>query len=288
MRTSLPTRRAFLSLVAGAAIARAGPLALDLEIRDLREGGRRFTLCVPTILAAGERVPLLVLLHGLAETVDERLGAFAWIEKYGLGTAYDRLRRPPISRVSARADWSDARLAEVNAELAARPFRGMVVACPFTSNPNRTANPQAAIEDFGRWIVESLVPRARTEAPAIADPTHTAIDGCSLGGWIGLEVFLRRPEAFGAWGGVQTAIGEGAAARYAERIADAIARVGPRAIHIESSTLDPYRAANEALAAALAKKKIPHELCILPGPHDQPWLREAGTIEMLRWHDRRL
>jgi enterochelin esterase-like enzyme len=286
---SILGRRAFLTIAVASAATRAdGPLALDFEVRDLREVGRRFTLCVPTALAAGERVPLLVLLHGLAETVDERLGAYAWLEKYGLGAAYDRLRRPPISRLSARAYWTDARLTEVNADLAARPFRGMVIACPFTPNPNRAANAPAVIEDFGRWIVESLLPRARAEAPVLEGAEHTAIDGCSLGGWIGLEVFLRRPEAFGAWGGVQSAIGEATAARYADRIVEAIAKVGPRAIHVESSSLDPFRAANEALGAALARKKIPRELRVLPGPHDQPWLREAGTIEMLHWHDRRV
>ena len=25
---------------------------------------------------------------------------------------------------------------------------------------------------------------------------------------------------------------------------------------------------------------------VIPGPHDQPWLREAGTIETLLWLDR--
>jgi hypothetical protein len=32
---------------------------------------------------------------------------------------------------------------------------------------------------------------------------------------------------------------------------------------------------------------VANTLRVLPGPHDQPWLREAGTIEMLHWHDRR-
>ena len=54
-----------------------------------------------------------------------------------------------------------------------------------------------------------------------------------------------------------------------------------------TSSADPFLAGNQALAAALRKKGVACDLRVLPGPHDQPWLREAGTIEMLLWHDRR-
>lgn len=264
----------------------------DLEVRDIavegdRALGRRFTLLVPKHLAKGESVPLLVALHGLGETGDERMGAFAWIELYGLGTSYDRLRRAPIVRSSKRSDWTDARLAEVNASLAARPFRGLAIACPFTPNVNRAANPAAALDGYTRWITDVVVPRARKEAPVFTDAARTTLDGCSLGGFVGLEVFLRRPDFFGAWGGVQSAIGKHRAATYADRLAAAIAKVGARGLHLETSSADPFKAGNVVLAAALAKKGIPHDLRILPGQHDQPWLREAGTAEMLLWHERR-
>lgn len=69
----------------------------DLEVRDLVLGGdrafaRRFTLCVPKHLAQGEKVPLLVLLHGLGETHDPRAGAYAsgralWIASSRLPSA---------------------------------------------------------------------------------------------------------------------------------------------------------------------------------------------------------
>jgi enterochelin esterase-like enzyme len=259
----------------------------DIAVEGDRALGRRFTLLVPKHLAAGEKVPLLVLLHGLGETGDERMGAFAWIERYGLGTAYDRLRRAPLVRASKRADWSDARLAEVNAQLAAQPFRGLAIACPYSPNVNKQPNPAAAIDGYTRWLLEVVVPRARQEAPVVADAAHTALDGCSMGGYLGLEVFLRRPEAFAAWGGVQSAFGAHRAAGYAERLARALAAGGPRPLHILTSAGDPFREANEALARALGAQKVPHDKRVLPGPHDQPWLREAGTIEMLLWHDRR-
>jgi predicted esterase len=232
-------------------------------------------------------VPLLVLLHGLGETGDEQMGARAWLDRYGLGTAYDRLRRPPIARTSKRGDWTDARLAEVNGMLAKQPFRGLVLACPYTPNVGKAPSPAAALDGYARWLAEVVIPRARKEAPVIADAAHTALDGCSLGGYVGLEVFLRRPELFAAWGGVQSAFGAHRSEGYAERLAATVAGAGARGIHIETSSADPFHDANVAMSRALEKKGVAHELRVLPGPHDQPWLREAGTIEMLLWHDRR-
>ena len=295
-----PSRRALLAGALGLAVARRaraeeafGPQIHDLVVREVAldpDHGtpRRYTLFLPTHLGPGEKVPLLVLLHGLAETVDPRMGAYAWLERYGLGTAYERLRRPPIERTSRRGEWTDARLAEVNRDLDANPFRGFAIACPFVPNVNKAASPNGEIDAFATWICDVMIPQCRSDAPVLGDAAHTGLDGCSLGGYVGLEVFLRRPEAFATWGGVQSAIGTAGASGYADRIARAIARVGPRKLHVDSSSQDPYRAANEALAAELSRRKIPAELRVPPGPHDQPWLRETGTIEMLLWHDRAL
>jgi pimeloyl-ACP methyl ester carboxylesterase len=268
----------------------APPAPADLEIRDISiEGiGRRFVLLVPRHLAKDERVPLLILLHGLGETGDPRMGAYAWLERYGLGTAYDRLRRPPVQRTSKRADWTDERVREVNAALAARPFRGFCIACPYTLNVNKSPSPARTLDEYAGWIADVVIPRVRREAPVIPDTAHTAIDGCSLGGYVGLEVFLRRPDLFASWGGVQSAFGAHRAAGYADRIEKALASQAPRSIrlHLETSSGDPFREGNALLSSLLTKKGIANELRILPGPHDQPWLRESGTLEMLLWHDR--
>lgn len=298
-----PRRTFLLATAAGAASASLGarsglsapsalavPAPADLEIRDISvEGiGRRFVLLVPRHLGKDERVPLLILLHGLGETGDARMGTFAWLERYGLGSAYDRLRRPPVRRTSKRADWTDERVREVNAELVARPFKGFCIACPYTLNVSKTRNPAGTLDDYARWLAEVVIPRARSEAPIIADAAHTAIDGCSLGGYVGLEVFLRRPDLFASWGGVQSAFGAHRAAGYADRLAKALASQGSRKVrlHIETSSGDPFREGNALLSSLLTKRGIANDLQILPGPHDQPWLRESGTLEMLLWHDR--
>jgi enterochelin esterase-like enzyme len=226
----------------------------ELDMREVRVEGslsRRFVLGVPRTTAPGARLPLLVLLHGLGETGDERMGAWAWFERYGLGSSYDRV---------------------------IRPGRGLVLACPYMP----LLRDSAAAEEYARWLVATLVPRARSEAP-VDESRATALAGCSLGGRTSLDVLLRRPEAFGAWGGVQSAIDEGAAERYAERLAAACERAGPRAFFVETSSGDPFRRGNEALARALGRRGIANTYAEPQGPHDQAWLRRIGTANLLEW-----
>jgi len=301
------SRRAFLaelaaltalSAMCGARPARADPPASrsppDLDVRDIEvEGDKklatRFTLFVPNYLAKGERVPLLVLLHGLGEAGEPGAGVYAWVERYGLGTAYARLRRPPVTRDPHAADLlPDARLDGINASLAAQPFRGMAVACPFTPIVGRMPDPEGALDAYAAWIADVVIPRARKEAPVVPDAAHTALDGVSMGGYVGVEVFTRRPDAFCAWGGVQSAFGAARLPRYADKIAAALASTGKTSVRIATTEGDPFREVSVALAGLLAKKGVPADLVVSPGQHDQRFLREVGTLEMLLWHDRRL
>ncbi len=96
---------------------------------------------------------------------------------------------------------------------------------------------------------------------------------------------MRRPEAFAAWAGVQTAVSAAAGERYAERLVHAAAPRGSRAFLVETSTEDPFRAGSEALARGLSARGAAATMVELPGPHDQPWLRKYGTARMLQWLD---
>jgi len=194
-----------------------------------------------------------------------------------------------VAPETSRGDLTVEHARQISDELARRPFDGRtVLVCPFTPNVWRLPDPRQALDRYADWIAEVLLPEVRAKTPADASPARAGIDGCSLGGFIGLEVFLRRPQLFAAWGGVQSAIGEANASSIANRLAGALANAGPRLLHVETSTGDAFYRANLALARELKKKGIPHDLAVLPGPHDQPFLREAGTLEMLLWHDRAL
>lgn len=286
-------RRVFLAasalLLARAARA-ASPPSPELEQHDLRLDGdprlaRRALLLVPKHLPAGAPLRVLVLLHGLGETGNELLGIHAWGERYGLVRAYERLRAPPIERTLARQRYlTDEHLAELNAALAERPFHGLALLCPVTPRAGGARD----LDRYADWIERNLLPAARARAPIGAGPAHVGLDGCSLGGRVALEVFLRKPSLFGTLGTVQAAVSVSGAAGYAERLARALREVGPRPLHLETSTGDPYRAAVVALGRELARRDVPATVTVLPGPHDQPFLREIGTLELLHFHDRAL
>lgn len=283
-----------MGLAAGAAFcggvcgAEAAPPSY--EVKRLTAKGKhasRFDLLVPKHLGKDARVRLVVALHGLGESHDAELGAAAWVDRYGLGTSYERLLAPPVVKTGKRGDWTDERLAEVNASLKRRPFAGLAVACPFTPNFKEVADRAKALREYGEWIIGEVVPLARKEAPCATGPANTAIDGCSMGGPFALDVFIAHADVFGAVGTVQGAFGPQRAPKYAEQIAAASSKHGARSVHLLSSEGDKFKDSAKALAAELTKRNVANAVRILPGPHDQPWLREAGTIEMLLFHDRR-
>ena len=246
--------------------------------------GRRFSLLIPK--HASGKVPLLVALHGLGETGSQKLGIRAWLDRYGLASSYDRLCQPPVRALAKRSrHWRPSRLREVNQLLKSQPFRGLAIVCPFTPNVYKM-NRKKALDDYADWLVQEVLPRARKEAPVYSDTAHTYLDGCSLGGYVGIEVFLRKAAHFGAWGSVQGAFGSFRVAGYAKKLSQIVKRHGHRHIHLETSTSDPFRKVNEQLSKALTQRKVAHELVVPPGPHNQPFLRDSGTLEMLLWHDR--
>lgn len=290
-------RRAFLegsaataaSLVVGDAQAEGSK---HYEVKEIVVGGdkrvgTRFTLLTPKHVGDA-KVPLLVALHGLGETHDQRIGARAWLDRYGLGTAYDRLREPPIEPLAKMGrHWTKKRLDAVNAMLEDRPFAGIAIACPFTPNVYKSPLGRTAVLDrYADWITEVVVPRARKEGNVLDTMRHTYLDGCSLGGYVGIEVFLRKPEHFSAWGTVQGALGAHRVTSYADRLAKIIEDHGERKIHIETSTGDTFRKVNQTFRKALGERNVAHDFIMPPGPHNQPFLRDSGTIEMLLWHDR--
>lgn len=278
------------SLMLGGAARAEGSAHYALKEIDLggdKRVGTRFTLLTPK--HTGDRkVPLLVLLHGLGETHDQRIGARAWVDRYGLGGAYDRLREPPVKPLFEKSrHWTQERLDELNALLEDSPLRGVAIACPYTPNVYKSPlGREAVLDKYADWITDVVIPRARKEANVLATWRHTYLDGCSLGGYVGIEVFLRKPRHFYAWGSVQGALGAHRVPAYAKRLAEVVSENGPRAIHLETSTGDAFREVNESLAKALDKRGVSHDFIMPPGPHNQPFLRDSGTIEMLLWHDR--
>jgi acetyl esterase/lipase len=271
--------------------SQAGPLPLTFGERELEVPGeklaRRCLLLVPAAPEATRRV--VVLFHGLAETSSEAVGIRAWADRYGLVAAAARLQNPPVARtVTQPVLLTDARLGELNRALAADPYRGLAVACPYTPNVFRQPSTPLALDRYSAWLADGLLPEIRKILPLVEGPSAVAVDGVSLGGYVSLEVFLRRPEVFGAVGALQAAIGDNLADYYATRFKAALERVGPRPLRIATTAWDKERPTSEHLAARLRAHGVPVTLDTSPGGHDQGFLREAGSLELLYYYDRTL
>jgi enterochelin esterase-like enzyme len=141
------------------------------------------------------------------------------------------------------------------------------------------------LDEYAGWIVDTVIPRARREANIKSGAQHVYLDGCSLGGYVGIEVFVRKHQHFGAWGSVQGALGDHRIHGYAERFAEIVAHE-KKHFHVETSSGDTFRRVNEQFSKLLRDKGVKHDFVMPPGPHNQPFLRDSGTIEMLLWYDR--
>ncbi|MFO0660466.1 MAG: aldo/keto reductase [Polyangiaceae bacterium] len=266
------------------------PRTTDLEVFDWTFSKttpfiHRASVLVPTHLKPGEKVRTLVLLHGLGEALEgPTAGVFAWIDRYGAGTSYTRLRNPPLVSVEKGNYLSSERAQEITNELKKKAFPGLVIVCPYLANV-WAIKVVPALDALAKFITGDLLAKVESDIDcADTSPTSTAIDGCSLGGFGALEVFKRAPSRFGALGMIQPAMTNDNAPVYASMIASAYESGSLKAIHVESSSGDPYLEPSKILAAQLKSKNVPATLRVPPGPHDQSFLRDVGTLESLHWH----
>lgn len=260
------------------------PRIEDIEVPGWSHGSLQARVLSP---ASGERPRrCLILLHGLGETARVELGLKAWSHLYGLADAHQRLSAPPVERNAKLDYFPPPRLSALNQSLKRRPYQPIVLICPVTPRPAGGASRKQGFDAYARWLVEHLLPAVEQRHPGCS--ALVGLDGCSMGGYVATEVLLRQPTAFTTFGVVQCAIGEWRVPGYVRDLARIHAQRPQLSIHLQTSTRDPFKSATVLLAQGLERAKVPHRLEVLPGPHDQPWLREVGTLMMLRWHDLRL
>jgi predicted esterase len=278
-------------LAAGAALVSSASVALgakplssaELELFELALPGDsafgRLLLAVPRKLP--EAPELLVLLHGLGETNDQTVGARAFAERYGLLSAVSRLSHPPLARTDNEHDYfGEGRLSEINARLQQQPYRCPVLLCPFTPNPYKPHGDEV-LARFASFVTGPLKSEVEQRLGVAFPASRCLISGVSLGGYLAIEIFLKRPDLFCGLVTAQGAFGPQQAARYAAGVAAAVSRVGVRRVEILTTTFDPYRRPNELFQRNLQERKQASRLRVSPGPHDQRWLNESGVIEML-------
>jgi len=236
--------------------------------------------------AETDKLPIVIAFHGKSESLlGPQRGHAAWVERYGLGKAYEALLGGVLTPLAFGGLVRERELAGLNAELAARPFAGLVTVGVYTPDLLR-ARPEE-VERYARWVALELLPQLRAQLPvASAVPRQAGVDGVSLGGMIALEVGLRFPEVFGAVGTMQPAI-RGREAELAT-LAERARAVHAQRLRLLSSDGDPFLPAARALSQELRKRRIAHELVVYPGRHDYAFNRGPGSIELLHFHDHAL
>jgi hypothetical protein len=229
----------------------------------------------------------LIALHGRGETLKgPARGARGWIDDYALPKAIERLRRPPLTPSDFEGFVDAERLGALNAALAAVPYRGLVVACPYLPDLLGGEEPFTRAPPLTRFLVDTLIPKLVADTPALGTSHATGIDGVSLGGRGALAVGLARPESFGSVGSLQAALDARNADEVALRARRALAKNPKLWLRLVTSSEDYYLPALRTIAGALRHAKVRHEFLVTRGPHGYAWNRGPGAYEMLLFHDR--
>jgi enterochelin esterase-like enzyme len=246
--------------------------------------GRAVTI-VPAWRKPDEKMPLLLAFHGRGEAMKgPDLGVVGWPKDYKLLRAIERLCAPPLTTDDFEGFVEPARLEAHNQALAARPFAGLVIVCPYS--PDADWRRPKTMSEYAAYITGIVLPRAQKELPVLATPDSTGIDGVSLGGAQSLRIGLHHPELFGAVGTLQAAIDEGQVQEMTDLAKAARAKNPKLHLRLLTSKDDYFRRAINLTSKAWTAAGIEHDFEEVPGPHDYPFNRGPGALEMLLWHDR--
>lgn len=243
---------------------------------------------VPHGLTPEREWPVAILLHGYAQALSEDRAVSAWRDEYDVLGAYAELCS---AHVAATPALGAPRAREIERELLAQPFGGMVLVTPVTPIPYFQRDLGAALQRYTDWLHGQLLPKVAQVAPISSAPEDIGLAGVSMGGLVGLELMWRFPERFGAYCGIQIAIKHSQAANYAwllQRAFDGIDDGRGRPIRVITATRDTYLRSNQAFYRALLRNKLEASLELRHGAHTSRWMRQAGSLESLLWLDRTL
>lgn len=262
--------------------------ALTFLVHGMRERESALAVWPRGRVSKDERYPLVIAFHGMGESkLGPERGYKAWLDRYGLGAAYEALLGGLLVRDAFGGLVRDAELKALNAELKARPFKGVFVVGVYTPDLLSEVDRPERIQAYAEWVAKKLVPKAQRMFPVVSsEPRRAGVDGVSLGGMVALEVGLRFPEVFGSVGTMQPAV-RGREGELAERAARAQAEA-PQALRLLSSDQDPLLPVTRKLSAELRKRHVAHTLQVTPGGHDYAFNKGPGAIELLHFHDRAL
>lgn len=254
------------------------------ETWTLAGDGRAVTI-VPAWAEPNDRLPLLFALHGRGEAMKgPALGVMGWPKDYALLRAIERVCAPPLTTDDFETFVEPERLKADNDALEKRQFAGIVIVCPYS--PDVDLRKPTQMREYSDYLTKVVLPRAKKELPVLGTPGSIGIDGVSLGGALSLRIGLGNPETFGAVGTLQPAVGEDQVPEFTELARAARAKNPALHLRLLTSKEDYFKRAIKSTSQAWKAARIEHDFEELPGPHDYPFNRGPGAIEMLLWHDR--
>lgn len=260
---------------------------LTWKYSDTAFGPSQVVVTVPKNATAQNRMPVLIALHGQGESRKKpSLGARGWPDDYKMLRAFGRLASPPLRATDFRGMVTDKRLDMLNTALKKQPYRGIITVCPYLPDRFRAETLYKEAAEYGKFLVNTVLPRVYKETPALGAASSTGIDGVSLGGRVSLTVGLTHPEAFGAVGGIQAAFRRSQTKEIAELAEQAKTRNPKLNLRIMSSEKDRFLKVTRLLSAELTNRKVPHQMDIVKGNHSYEFNRGPGVYEMLIYYDR--
>jgi hypothetical protein len=258
--------------------------AFECEVPSF-EGATRAVVLLPRASAApqpgaGGPWGLVVALHGRGEALKGPIdGPWGWPRDYALFRAIERLHAPPLISEDFEGLVTPAERAAYNEALAAAPYAGLVVVCPYL--PDLPRDDLKAARVYGRYLATTLVPWARAHLPVRRNARDTVVDGVSLGGFAALAAGLSHPTVFGAVGGLQPAISDGQFPEWLD-LARAARTANPeQQLRLVTSQKDFFRGVTSRFSAALTQANIAHRFQLTQGPHDYVWNRGPGAFALL-------
>lgn len=249
------------------------------------DNGLTAAVLVPSWGKAGERFPLLIACHGRGEAhKGPQEGMMGWPRDYALLRGIRRVCEPPITSTDLEGFVDAKRLTTYNEQLGKEPYKGLVIVCPYSRDAD--FNVASEMVPFTQHVVANVLPRAKKELPVVDAPSATGIDGVSLGGAFALRIGLAHAKSFGAVGTLQPAVTSYQVEEWTELARSARAANPSLALRLLTSTDDYFKPAIQKTSRAWNDAGVRHEYVEVPGPHDYPFNRGPGAIEMLLWHDR--
>jgi iron(III)-salmochelin esterase len=242
---------------------------------------------VPKSASASRKMPVLIALHGQGESrKSPSQGARGWPDDYHMYRAFMRLASPPLYKTDFGDMIDDDRLERFNKSLKARPYRGVIVVCPYLPDDFHQKRMRAKAAAYGDFLLSTVLPRVYKETPAAKTPAATGIDGVSLGGRVAVLVGLNNPTRFGAVGGTQAAFGKKHVEMLTEKVKTARTRNPKLHFRLISSEKDRFRDMTLELSSSLKRAGERHQVDIVKGDHSYAFNRGPGVYEMLLYYDR--